>query len=108
MVMYSRKQYGLKQYGKYQITGDKGLYIDSGNFRPARISLTLKNGYKVYVYQHSPIEYKGNHKKVRIRSNTYDIIYAQQINIPGNNKIRIRSNLCSLETNSIVSETIIV
>lgn len=107
MPQYSRKQYSIKQYGKYQSKGKQEFYLTKGDFKRARIRLKLSSGYTVWVYQHTPIHVKGKHEKLRLKSNTGEIIYNQTITFKGNHAVRLRSNLNPNIEETIESQVII-
>ena len=91
MPRYKRKQYSLKQYGIYETTDSSSFYIFLGTFKRARIKVKLKNGYSVWVYQHSPIQIIGKYDKIRITTNTNDRVFSQSFSYPGNHQVRIRT-----------------
>lgn len=91
MPKYKRKQYSLKQYGIYETKDSSSFYILFGEFKRARIKIKLKNGYSIWVYQHSPIQMIGKYDKIRITTNTNDRIFNQSFSYPGNHQVRIRT-----------------
>lgn len=91
MPKYKRKQYSLKQYGIYETKDSSSFYILFGEFKRARIKIKLKNGYNIWVYQHSPIQMIGKYDKIRITTNTNDRIFSQSFSYPGNHQVRIRT-----------------
>lgn len=91
MPKYKRKQYSLKQYGIYETKDSSSFYILFGEFKRARIKIKLKNGYSIWVYQHSPIQMIGKYDKIRITTNTNDRIFSQSFSYPGNHQVRIRT-----------------
>ena len=93
MPQYSRKQYSLKKYGRYQSAGGKEYYLTDGFFRRARIRLKLSDGHTVWIYQHRPVQFKGNYDKIRVKSNTGDTVYVQTVQVKGQHAVRVRSNL---------------
>ena len=105
MPKYSRKQYSLKKYGQYHSAGGKEYYLTDGFFRRARICLKLTNSYTVWVYQHTPVQIKGKYDKIRVKSNTGDIVYIQTLIVRGQHAVRVRSNLH--EEDSYVSSQLI-
>lgn len=107
MPQYSRKQYSIKQYGKYQSKGKNEFYLTKGSFQKARIRMKLSNGYTIWVYQHTPIYFKGNHNKIRVKASTGDIIYSQTITFKGNHAVRLRSNLTPNLEDTVQSQVII-
>lgn len=108
MPKYQRSKYSLKQYGQYTVSDSGSQYLKLGNFRRARISLKLKSGHTVWVYQHTPIVIKQEVNTLRIKSSTGDTIYGRSMQIEGNVPVRIKSNISTSKDDTIYSESITI
>lgn len=105
MPQYKRKQYSLKQYGKYEEISSQHFYYGNGKMPRARISLKLNNGSFITIYQHRPIKLQEKHEKLRVRTNTGETNYIQSVIIKGNYPVRIKSNL-NKQPDSIITDNI--
>lgn len=95
MPQYKLKQYGLKQYGIYKTLpdGPGGDFPSRLVFIRARIGIRLKNGQYRWVYQHTPVSFRGKPSRFRLSNNQGESILTHQLTFKGSpEQIRLSSN----------------
>lgn len=102
MPRYKMTQYGLKQYGLYQESPPPGMNRHWQLVR-ARMGARLSDGTLRWVYQHSPVQFKGPANRLRLSTNTHDTILLGQLQLPGHHPT-IR--LAAPGTTPLVSRTL--
>lgn len=93
---YSRKQYGIKQYGKYKddsVTPGPGDKHPSYKFKAVRIKGVKNKEASDWVFQHTPVYFAGQAFNIRIKGKNNEFTYAKKTSIKGKYPaVRIRYN----------------
>lgn len=104
MPQYRLTQYGLGQYGYHQ-TGPGGESGQHTKWRFIRSRFGIRrDGKTFWLYQHQPVTFMGEARKLRLKTNLGETIQQEQFTIQGGYpKIRLTSNL---STEPIVGQRI--
>lgn len=90
MPKYTTFQYSIKQYGRFDV--EKSGRLTNLDFLKARIGVPI-NGKMVWIYSTGPLKIKRKVNRLRIKTNTGEVLYQETFNLKGNkDKIRIKSN----------------
>lgn len=90
-LKYGRKQYNVKQYGRFKKTDDNETIDFKKVFKgKARIKTVGSKISSNWTTQTTPVEIDKNTNKLRLKDNLGDIVHSQTISVPGKlQKIRL-------------------